>query len=167
MLERLHEVRRFSARCLWKRGKPPLCSRARHAAFFGATALPAIEKRLRVDLPSDIDKYRPVTCSLEFFFDKDKTSVTMRAQAVYGAIRYDLVGELTDRPEPVDVPLPVRDVKREAKARSLAARYFGAGTSLALSDGDAVGALLFGGLVEFREAGTVFTTPRSIVLFAT
>ena len=131
----------------------------RDMPLFCATALPAIEKRLRVDLPSDIDKYRPVTCSLEFFFDKDKTSVTMRAQAVYGAIRYDLVGELTDRPEPVDVPLPVRDVKREAKARSLAARYFGAGASLALSDGDAVGALLFGGLVEFREAGTVFTTP--------
>lgn len=131
----------------------------RDMPLFCATALPAIEKRLRVDLPSDIDKYRPVTCSLEFFFDKDKTSVTMRAQAVYGAIRYDLVGELTDRPEPVDVPLPVRDVKREAKARSLAARYFGTGASLALSDGDAVGALLFGGLVEFREAGTVFTTP--------
>lgn len=131
----------------------------RDMPLFCATALPAIEKRLRVDLPSDIDKYRPVTCSLEFFFDKDKTSVTMRAQAVYGAIRYDLVGELTDRPEPVDVPLPVRDVKCEAKARSLAARYFGAGASLALSDGDAVGALLFGGLVEFREAGTVFTTP--------
>ena len=131
----------------------------RDMPLFCATALPAIEKRLRVDLPSDIDKYRPVTCSLEFFFDKDKTSVTMRAQAVYGAIRYDLVGELTDRPEPVGVPLPVRDVKREAKARCLAARYFGAGVSLALSDGDAVGALLFGGLVEFREAGTVFTTP--------
>lgn len=131
----------------------------RDMPLFCATALPAIEKRLRVDLPSDIDKYRPVTCSLEFFFDKDKTSVTMRAQAVYGAIRYDLVGEPTDRPEPVDVPLPVHDVKREAKARSLAARYFGAGASLALSDGDAVGALLFGGLVEFREAGTVFTTP--------
>ena len=131
----------------------------RDMPLFCATALPAIEKRLRVDLPSDIDKYRPVTCSLEFFFDKDKTSVTMRAQAVYGAIRYDLVGELTDRLEPVGVPLPVRDVKREAKARSLAARYFGAGASLALSDGDAVGALLFGGLVEFREAGTVFTTP--------
>lgn len=131
----------------------------RDMPLFCATALPAIEKRLRVDLPSDIDKYRPVTCLLEFFFDKDKTSVTMRAQAVYGAIRYDLVGELTDRPEPVGVPLPVRDVKCEAKARSLAARYFGAGASLALSDGDAVGALLFGGLVEFREAGTVFTTP--------
>ena len=131
----------------------------RDMPLFCATALPAIEKRLRVDLPSNIDKYRPVTCSLEFFFDKDKTSVTMRAQAVYGAIRYDLVGELTDRPEPVGVPLPVRDVKREAKARSLAARYFGTGASLALSDGDAVGALLFGGLVEFREAGTVFTTP--------
>lgn len=131
----------------------------RDMPLFCATALPAIEKRLRVDLPSDIDKYRPVACSLEFFFDKDKTSVTMRAQAVYGAIRYDLVGELTDRPEPVGVPLPVRDVKREAKARCLAARYFGAGASLALSDGDAVGALLFGGLVEFREAGTVFTTP--------
>lgn len=131
----------------------------RDMPLFCATALPAIEKRLRVDLPSDIDKYRPVTCSLEFFFDKDKTSVTMRAQAVYGAIRYDLVGELTDRPEPVGVVLPVRDVKREAKARSLAARYFGAGASLALSDGDAVGALLFGGLVEFREAGSVFTTP--------
>ena len=131
----------------------------RDMPLFCATALPAIEKRLRVDLPSDIDKYRPVTCSLEFFFDKDKTSVTMRAQAVYGAIRYDLVGEPTDRPEPVDVPLPVRDVKREAKARSLAAHYFGAGASLALSDGDAVGALLFGGLVEFRESGTVFTTP--------
>ena len=131
----------------------------RDMPLFCATALPAIEKRLRVDLPSDIDKYRPVTCSLEFFFDKDKTSVTMRAQAVYGAIRYDLVGELTDRPEPMGVPLPVRDVKREAKARCLAARYFGAGASLALSDGDAVGALLFGGLVEFREAGTVFTTP--------
>lgn len=131
----------------------------RDMPLFCATALPAIEKRLRVDLPSDIDKYRPVTCSLEFFFDKDKTSVTIRAQAVYGAIRYDLVGELTDRPEPVGVPLPVRDVKCEAKARCLAARYFGAGASLALSDGDAVGALLFGGLAEFREAGTVFTTP--------
>ena len=131
----------------------------RDMPLFCATALPAIEKRLRVDLPSDIDKYRPVTCSLEFFFDKDKTSVTMCAQAVYGAIRYDLVGELTERPEPEGVVLPVRDVKREAKARSLAARYFGAGASLALSDGDAVGALLFGGLAEFREAGSVFTTP--------
>ncbi len=65
-----------------------------------------------------------------------------------------------DRPEPVDVPLPVRDVKREAKVRSLAARVISVQASLALSDGDAVGALLFGGLVEFRaKAGTVFTTP--------
>ncbi len=132
----------------------------RDMPLFCATALPAIEKRLHVDLPKGIEQYRPRQCNLEFFFDKDKKNVTLRAQASYGDVKFDMIGELTDRPEPQGPgPRPVRDVKREARARSLAARYFGDGCTIALSDGDNVGALLYGGLAEFRDMGTVYTTP--------
>ena len=132
----------------------------RDMPLFCATALPAIEKRLHVDLPKDVEQYRPRPCNLEFFFDKDKKNVVMRAQASYGDAKFDMIGELTDRPEPEgEGPRPVRDVKREAQARTLAARYFGDGCTMALSDGDAVGSLLYGGLAEFRNLGTVYTTP--------
>ncbi len=132
---------------------------------FCATALPSIEKRLRVDLPPEVEKYRPVDCSLEFFFDKDKTNVTLVTQAAYGSVHHILVG---DAGEGADADqsgqdsqevLPVRNAKLEARARSLSLRYFSDAGTLALAEGEDVAALLFGGLAQFREMGTVFTTP--------
>ena len=133
----------------------------RDMPMFCATALPMIEKRLHVDLPAEVEKYRPVKCSIEFFFDKDKTSVSLRTQAVYGDLRYALVGEEPNEASRHDdgEVRPVRNMKLEAAARSLSLRYFNDDGVLALAEEESVAALLFGGILRFREVGTVYTTP--------
>ena len=59
--------------------------------LFCATVLPAIEKRLHVETPTEIGLFRPVPCKLEFYFDKTDRDVTCDAQAVYGERRYPLL----------------------------------------------------------------------------
>ena len=147
--------------------------------LFCAAALPAIERHLHVDLPAQIEAYKPVPCQLEFFFDRDDTRVTCDAWAAYGEVRhllfgFETQGEGAGAPKagtgteaaarktetPPKPSGPLRDERLEARAGELAARYLDAvDATLPLADDEAVGALLFGGLAEFRALGTVFTTP--------
>ena len=113
--------------------------------LFCAAALPAIERHLRVDLPAQIEAYKPVPCQLEFFFDRDDTRVTCDAWAAYGEVRhllfgFETQGEGAGAPKagtgteaaarktetPPKPSGPLRDERLEARAGELAARYLDA-----------------------------------------
>lgn len=131
--------------------------------LFCAAALPVIEKNLHVDAPDEINAYRPVPCKLEFFFDKNTKRVFASAQAVYGNRRFTLRGQVPkdaagDKAQKGAAPL--RNTRVEGKAKALLDHYFGTdGTSIPMSEEDAVARLVFTGLSEFRALGDVFTTP--------
>ena len=125
--------------------------------LFCATVLPAIEKRLHVETPTEIDLFRPVPCKLEFYFDKTDRDVTCDAQAVYGERRYPLL----DSPAR-DEEGPLRDERLEGRARRLVEQHFDtleAPPAIMLSDETAVADLVFGGLAQFQALGQAFTTP--------
>ena len=146
--------------------------------LFCATALPALETCIRVDADSAVEEFRPVPCSLEFYFDKNVRFVTCDAFAIYGDKRYRIVDDALETAFPrirtrdveSDAPAPLRDARIEAKGRALLQRYFSVeyvddGSRLDIvahipaTGDDALANLLFGGLAQFRDAGTVFTTP--------
>lgn len=125
--------------------------------LFCATVLPDIEQRLHVEVPSEIELFRPMPCKLEFYFDRSEHDITCTAQAVYGDRRYGLFDSTAD-----DEAGPLRDEKLETKAKKLVKQYFDtfeAPPSITLSDEGAVADLVFGGLVKFQALGEVFTTP--------
>ena len=125
--------------------------------LFCATVLPAIEQRLHVDAPPEIELFRPVPCKLEFYFDKSDRDVTCDAQAVYGTRRYPLFGDATG-----DGAGPLRDERLEGRAKNLVEQYFDAfetPPAIMLGDEAAVADLVFGGLAEFQALGEAFTTP--------
>ncbi len=146
--------------------------------LFCAAVLPTIEKYLHVDVPEEIDAYRRVPCELRFYFDKDAKGIEIRAEAAYGQSTYTLRG-IEPVPEMEDIialdrqgrsadsqagaatlPAPLRDTRAENRALTLIDTYFGFEEHrLLLSAEDAVGALIFTGLSEFRALGDVFTTP--------
>lgn len=125
--------------------------------LFCATVLPAIERRLHVETPPEIELFRPVPCKLEFYFDKTDHDVTCAAQAVYGARRYPLFDAAPD-----DEAGPLRDERLEGRAKNLVKQYFDTfeePPAIKLGDESAVADLVFGGLVEFQALGEAFTTP--------
>ncbi|MFR1640372.1 MAG: SNF2 helicase associated domain-containing protein [Eggerthellaceae bacterium] len=121
--------------------------------LFCATVLPAIEKRLHVETPTEIGLFRPVPCKLEFYFDKTDRDVTCDAQAVYGERRYRCSTPRSRRGG------PLRDEAGGSRGR-LVKQYFDirSSPSIMLSDETAVADLVFGGLVS-SGAGQAFTTP--------
>lgn len=125
--------------------------------LFCATVLPAIEQRLHVETPPEIELFRPVPCKLEFYFDKTDHDATCSAHAAYGDRRYPLFGETPDGEAG-----PLRDERLEGRAKKLVGEYFdtfNAPPSIKLGDEAAVADLVFGGLVEFQALGEAFTTP--------
>lgn len=136
--------------------------------LFCATALPAIEQYVQIDMPKEIEEFRPVPCKLEFYFDKQDKTVTVSAEAVYGARRFkagsddELAegGKNVHKDSPDGKPKPLRDEVLEDAASMLVRKYFlEMEAPLPLSDEEAVARLLFGGLEEFKQLGEVFTTP--------
>lgn len=126
--------------------------------LFCATVLPKIEASLHVQAPKEIDAYRPVPCHLAFYFDKDKQGVSCEAQAVYGELRYDLFADGAGEEQPF--PGPLRDERVEGLATRLVNRYFRyPDQRIPLENDEDVAHLVFGGLLEFKEIGEVFTTP--------
>lgn len=125
--------------------------------LFCATVLPAIEQRLHVETPPEIELFRPVPCKLEFYFDKTDRDVTCSAQAVYGSRRYPLFDSAAG-----DETGPLRDERLEGRAKKLVKQYFDtfeAPPAIQLADEAAVADLVFGGLAEFQALGESFTTP--------
>lgn len=141
----------------------------RDMPLFCATALPAIENRLNIIAPAEIAAYRPVPCEIAFYFDKGDDDVTLFAAARYGDVVHSLI-ESKDEPEDLG-PAPLRNERRESRARDAVAAYFGSNprivpdgengmlACLDLANEQGVGELLFGGLAEFARVGEVFTTP--------
>ena len=147
--------------------------------LFCSTVLPVVEEELALDAPREVADFKPVPGKLAFYFDKVRAGVTIEAQVTYGDFRFRLAGDgpardgdkaadaqaaVLQAPSPVGGDAqavgPLRDVRLETQANTLVERYFGLGNSLIpTSDEDRTGALLFGGLPEFRAAGEVFTTP--------
>ena len=129
--------------------------------LFCATILPAIEKKLAVSTPSDIDVYRPVPCTLEFYFDYAKRTITLDARAVYGPHSFSLFSHEHN----ADGPAPLRNERTENKGRLLVEEYFASGAikpthaELTLEQESGVAALLFGGLTRFQKLGETYTTP--------
>ena len=129
--------------------------------LFCATVLPTLEQWLRVDAPAAVDAFRPVPCTIEFYFDRDDEGVHGRADAVYGSRRYDAGSYRRDGGDPAG---PLRAKRQEDRARALMQRYFGPGAvrgtaTIDAHDDEQIANLVLGGLTTFRAAGSVFTTP--------
>lgn len=125
--------------------------------LFCAAVLPVIEEQLHVEVPPEVDLFRPVPCTLEFYFDRTDHDVTCTAHAVYGERRYTLFEDAADGDAG-----PLRDERLESKAKQLIKRYFDTfetPPSIKLADEAAVADLVFGGLVQFQALGEAFTTP--------
>ena len=125
--------------------------------LFCATVLPAVEQRLHVETPSEIDLFRPVPCKLEFYFDKSDHDVTCTAYATYGDRRYALFDDAE-----TNEAGPLRDDAQEDRAKQLIKHYFDtfeAPPAINLGNEEAVADLVFGGLVRFQALGEAFTTP--------
>ncbi len=155
--------------------------------LFCAEVLPLLEEHLDVRAPADIDRYRPVPCTLEFRLDREGHAVTMLAHAVYGEARLPLavpphalateVEAAHGAPVTVGIaapgaptspnaragawpgPTPLRDEAAERRACDVLSAYFRPDATLPLADGDGVERLLFGGLSRLQTLGEVFTTP--------
>lgn len=136
--------------------------------LFCSELLPRIEKTLRVEAPASLDAYRPVEGRLEFYFDRSATAITCEAHACYAASRRVLARGGSFWKDD-GAARPLFDEKLERRALRLVGDYFpeNAATgengspgehALPLGDSERVGALLFGGLARFAEAGAVFTT---------
>lgn len=156
--------------------------------LFCATVLPLIERHLDATVPVEVEALKPVPCSLEFYFDKSDDAITCTAWAVYAGRQFLLCGEAEEgecagvagaagaavagagagvadagaQPS-ADEVTPLRDERKELRATSMVDAYFDedafGAKLITLDDEEAAGALLFGGLVEFRRLGDVFTTP--------
>ena len=128
------------------------------AGRFAATALPALEGALPMDVPEELEALRPKPCRIEFYLDYGSGGVTCDVQAVYGDKRHHLMGRLVG--ERVEAG---RDVTREVEARQLALRYLVGGTgsraTISSRDSAAIAALLFDGVTAFRKLGDVYATP--------
>lgn len=113
----------------------------RDMPLFCATILPEMEKRLCVRAPERINVYRPVPCTLEFFFDRTPEGVTCDAAAVYDERRFPLVTPDTVRAPSSFVaasrssagdgtqssrtkPGPLRDERKEETGRALMREFF-------------------------------------------
>lgn len=139
--------------------------------LFCATALPLLESALSVDVPPEVDLMRPVDAKFSFYFDKRGGVIEVSVRAAYGSESFVLAGPprdeiAEDAPIPPeaeglrgDRPAPLRDDVLEQRMLRLVREFFDESCELPLSDEEAAGALLFGGLARFRAVGDVYTTP--------
>ena len=125
--------------------------------LFCSAVLPQVEKALHMDMPPEVERFRPVPGEISFYFDKVRAGVRVEAVATYGDFRYVLAGEeahlvdasgaaavsapvrraraasaargiaLTSKTESTEEPGPLRDARLEARATTLVERYFGLG----------------------------------------
>ena len=125
--------------------------------LFCSAVLPQVEKVLHMDMPPEVERFRPVPGEISFYFDKVRAGVRVEAVATYGDFRYVLAGEeahlidasgvaavsapvrraraasaargiaLTSKTESTEEPGPLRDARLEARATTLVERYFGLG----------------------------------------
>ncbi|HIS40311.1 MAG TPA: DEAD/DEAH box helicase [Candidatus Aphodovivens avistercoris] len=151
----------------------PVCVARGDLPRFCSTLLPQMEAALPVEVPPELEALKPVPCALRFYFDREGAEIVCEAKAAYGAAEFRVGTQADEGADAGGAGAggagaagggPVRDERREAKAEALVERYFGGGwlpspAKLPLAAEAEAGALLYGGLAEFRALGEVLTTP--------
>ena len=147
-------------------GEAPVFIAERDAEAFCRRALPVLEETLSVELPEAWEALRPVAGTLAFYFDvvgkKEAALIRLTVKAFYGEREVVLESPADSAEEPELRPASsqaFRDQDLEDAGVAVAARFFDGSMTLPLRQTELAGDLLYGGLVQFRALGEVFTTP--------
>ncbi len=138
----------------------------RDAEAFCRRALPVLEETIDVVLPEAWEALRPVAGTLAFYFDvvgkKEAALIRLTVKAFYGEREVVLESPADSAEEPELCPASsqaFRDQDLEDAGVAVAAQFFDGSMTLPLRQTELAGDLLYGGLVQFRALGEVFTTP--------
>lgn len=138
----------------------------RDAEAFCRRALPVLEETIDVALPEAWEALRPVAGTLAFYFDvtgkKEAALIRLTVKAFYGEREVVLESPADSAEEPELRPASsqaFRDQDLEDAGVAVAAQFFDGSMTLPLRQTELAGDLLYGGLVQFRALGEVFTTP--------
>lgn len=138
----------------------------RDAEAFCRRALPVLEETIDVALPEAWEALRPVAGTLAFYFDvvgkKEAALIRLTVKAFYGEREVVLESPADSAEEPELRPASsqaFRDQDLEDAGVAVAAQFFDGSMTLPLRQTELAGDLLYGGLVQFRAIGEVFTTP--------
>ncbi len=138
----------------------------RDAEAFCRRALPVLEETIDVELPETWEALRPVAGTLAFYFDvtgkKEAALIRLVVKAFYGEREVVLESPADFAEEPELRPASsqaFRDQDLEDAGVAVAAQFFDGSMTLPLRQTELAGDLLYGGLVQFRALGEVFTTP--------
>ena len=138
----------------------------RDAEAFCRRALPVLEETIDVELPETWEALRPVAGTLAFYFDvtgkKEAALIRLVVKAFYGEREAVLESPADSAEEPELRPASsqaFRDQDLEDAGVAVAAQFFDGSMTLPLRQTELAGDLLYGGLVQFRALGEVFTTP--------
>lgn len=138
----------------------------RDAEAFCRRALPVLEETIDVELPETWEALRPVAGTLAFYFDvtgkKEAALIRLTVKAFYGEREVVLESPADSAEEPELRPASsqaFRDQDLEDAGVAVAAQFFDGSMTLPLRQTELAGDLLYGGLVQFRALGEVFTTP--------
>ena len=135
------------------------------ASAFCVGVLPIVEPFIEIDMPDQLALLKPRDCEIEIYLDRDARICTCEAYAIYDTERVPLFEALD---EPSELEYGLRDEARETRARTVLSAYFpvvaGKTTSdaahpLHVADDADIARILANGIAEFREIGTLFTTP--------
>lgn len=147
-------------------GEAPVFIAERDAEAFCRRALPVLEETLSVELPEAWEALRPVAGTLAFYFDvvgkKEAALIRLTVKAFYGEREVVLESPADSAEEPELRPASsqaFRDQDLEDAGVAVAAQFFDGSMTLPLRQTELAGDLLYGGLVQFRAIGEVFTTP--------
>lgn len=147
-------------------GEAPVFIAERDAEAFCRRALPVLEETLSVELPETWEALRPVAGTLAFYFDvtgkKEAALIRLVVKAFYGEREVVLESPADSAEEPELRPASsqaFRDQDLEDAGVAVAAQFFDGSMTLPLRQTELAGDLLYGGLVQFRALGEVFTTP--------
>lgn len=159
--ERLFKLRDFIL-SVYCSAEETLKVSAEDAPRFAAMVLPELQESLGTTAPAALEALKPVEGTLTFLLDVQDDEVTLRLIASYGDDEYELI------PLRIETERDLRrDLVAEARARQLATRYFNATGgkktlpmrwTLPLGNSEALGRLLFSGLIQMREIGEVRST---------
>lgn len=131
---------------------------------FCKKALPGIERAVSVVEPPELEALKPVSARFSFYLDCERAGrgkaefITVEAKATYKD-RECVIGEIDEG------EAAFRDERAETAVLSMLLELFDGDGRIPLSDEEAAGTLLYGGLAELERVGEVFTTPAFDRLF--
>ncbi|NBH18985.1 hypothetical protein D3Z55_16405 [Clostridiaceae bacterium] len=126
---------------------------------FCASALPALERRSKVEKPDFLSQFEPKPCILKFYLDEQEGEITAAVYAEYGEEKYNLI-------QPATVEEASRDVERENMAAGIIRRYFSLVDVkrgiyvLPETEEDLVYGLVSDGIGILQQMGEVYITDR-------